>query len=118
MWPILATFFLALCALLDRVVWWLRLKATLQPAKQEQARIALGSVAPTPVRAYLAETILQSNPINADVINDAAQAAQQAASPISDLRANSGYRSKMVAVLTRRALEMVCKEFASGNGNE
>ena len=83
-----------------------------------EARIALGSVAPTPVRAYLAETILQSNPINADVINDAAQAAQQAASPISDLRANSGYRSKMVAVLTRRALEMVCKEFASGNGNE
>jgi biopolymer transport protein ExbB len=43
MWPILATFFLALCCILDRVVWWLRLKATLQPAKQEQARIALGS---------------------------------------------------------------------------
>jgi biopolymer transport protein ExbB len=43
MWPILATFFLALCALLDRVVWWLRFKATLQPAKQEQARIAIGT---------------------------------------------------------------------------
>ena len=43
MWPILATFFLALCALLDRVVWWLRLQATLQPARQEQARSALGT---------------------------------------------------------------------------
>ena len=43
MWPILATFFLALCALLDRVVWWLRYKTTLQPAKQELARTALGT---------------------------------------------------------------------------
>jgi biopolymer transport protein ExbB len=43
MWPILATFFLALCALLDRVVWWLRFKATLQPAKQELARTTLGT---------------------------------------------------------------------------
>ncbi len=43
MWPILATFFLALCVILDRAVWWLRLKATLQPAKQEQARHAIGT---------------------------------------------------------------------------
>ncbi|MGA0846678.1 MAG: MotA/TolQ/ExbB proton channel family protein, partial [Luteolibacter sp.] len=43
MWPILATFFLALCVILDRVVWWLRLRSCLQPAKQEQAREALGS---------------------------------------------------------------------------
>ena len=43
MWPILATFFLALCVLLDRVVWWLRLQATLQPAQQEQARSAIGT---------------------------------------------------------------------------
>ena len=43
MWPILATFFLALCTLLDRVVWWLRLKAALQPGQQEQARTALGT---------------------------------------------------------------------------
>jgi biopolymer transport protein ExbB len=43
MWPILATFFLALCVLLDRAVWWLRLKALIQPARQEQARQALGT---------------------------------------------------------------------------
>lgn len=43
MWPILATFFLALCVILDRAVWWLRLKSTLQPAKQDQAREALGT---------------------------------------------------------------------------
>jgi biopolymer transport protein ExbB len=43
MWPILATFFLALCVLLDRAVWWLRLKSTLQTAKQERARDAIGT---------------------------------------------------------------------------
>ncbi len=43
MWPILATFFLALCVILDRAIWWLRLKATLRPALQEQAREAIGT---------------------------------------------------------------------------
>jgi biopolymer transport protein ExbB len=43
MWPILATFFLALCVVLDRAVWWLRHQATLQSAAQEQARVAVGT---------------------------------------------------------------------------
>lgn len=43
MWPILATFFLALCVILDRVIWWLRFHATLQSAKQDQARDAIGT---------------------------------------------------------------------------
>ena len=43
MWPILATFFLALCVVLDRAVWWLRHQSTLQTAKQEQARHAIGT---------------------------------------------------------------------------
>jgi CO/xanthine dehydrogenase FAD-binding subunit len=82
-----------------------------------QVRIALGSVAPTPVRAYQAEAILQSNPLDEKTIILAAQAAQQAASPISDLRASTGYRMKMVAVLTKRALEMLLKEMAQGNAH-
>lgn len=43
MWPILATFFLALCAILDRVVWWLRFQKTLRSADQEKARVAVGT---------------------------------------------------------------------------
>jgi carbon-monoxide dehydrogenase medium subunit len=75
-----------------------------------QARIALGSVAPFPLRAYAAEAILQSQQPDAGLIRLAAQAAQQAASPISDMRASAEYRSKMVHVLTHRALEMLCKD--------
>jgi biopolymer transport protein ExbB len=43
MWPILATFFLALCVILDRVIWWLRFRATLRPAAQDHAREAIGT---------------------------------------------------------------------------
>lgn len=43
MWPILATFFLALCVVLDRTIWWLRFRSTVQNANQEKARVALGT---------------------------------------------------------------------------
>ncbi len=78
-----------------------------------QARIALGSVAPTPLRAYQAETILQSHPLNDTTIRLAAQAACRAACPISDLRAAAEYRLKMVEVLTRRALDILCSKIAT-----
>lgn len=42
MWPILATFFLSLCVILDRAVWWFRYRATLDAARQNQVRDALG----------------------------------------------------------------------------
>ena len=43
MWPILASFFLSLCVLLDRVIWWLQYRRKLRPASQDQARHALGT---------------------------------------------------------------------------
>ena len=43
MWPILASFFLALCVILDRSVWWIRHKALVRPEVQEQAREAIGT---------------------------------------------------------------------------
>jgi biopolymer transport protein ExbB len=43
MWPIVATFFLALCVILDRVIWWLQFKAKVRPSIQAQARDALGT---------------------------------------------------------------------------
>ena len=43
MWPILATFFLGLCVILDRSFWWLRLRSTVKPAQQQLAREAIGT---------------------------------------------------------------------------
>ena len=43
MWPILATFFLALCVVLDRAIWWLRLRSLVRPRLQDQAREAMGA---------------------------------------------------------------------------
>ncbi len=43
MWPVAATFFLALCVLLERSLWWISLKRSLRPDAQERAREALGT---------------------------------------------------------------------------
>jgi len=43
MWPILATFFLSVCVILDRVIWWLRFRATVSFGRQQRARDAIGT---------------------------------------------------------------------------
>jgi carbon-monoxide dehydrogenase medium subunit len=68
------------------------------------ARIALGSVAPTPVRAREAERVLQGRPLSAKAIAEAAEAACEAVAPISDVRSTAAYRKEMVRVLVRDAL--------------
>ena len=67
-------------------------------------RIALASVAPTPIRVHEAEEILAQNPITEAVIGMAAEAAEEAATPIDDVRASARYRNAMVKELTRRGL--------------
>lgn len=69
-----------------------------------EARITLGSVAPTIIRAPEAEAALQGHPLTDDRIAAAAQAAMAAARPISDVRGSAAYRRAMVGVLVRRAL--------------
>lgn len=66
------------------------------------ARIVLGAVAPTPIRARKAEQILKSDQKR---IEEAAQAAADESRPISNVRASADYRREMVRVLTRRAIE-------------
>ncbi|MBN1955637.1 MAG: FAD binding domain-containing protein [Anaerolineae bacterium] len=70
-----------------------------------RARVALGSVAPTIVRALEAEAMLCGGPLTAEQIAAAAQAGAEAASPIDDIRAGADYRRRMVRVLLQRALE-------------
>ena len=68
------------------------------------ARIALAAVAPTPLFAEEASTLLAGREISDSVIDEAAQAAQSISRPISDMRGTAEQRTHLVGVLTRRAL--------------
>jgi carbon-monoxide dehydrogenase medium subunit len=70
-----------------------------------QARITLGSVAPTIVRAEDAERFLTGKVLTPDVRQHAAELAAQTIAPISDIRGSAEYRRYMAGVLTRHALE-------------
>jgi carbon-monoxide dehydrogenase medium subunit len=69
-----------------------------------EARIALGAVAPTPVRAPRAEATLRGKRLTDELLAEAGQEAARTATPIVDVRASAEYRTEMVDVLTRRAL--------------
>jgi len=69
------------------------------------AKIALGSVAPTVIRATQAEEALKGSTLEPKVVGEAAQLAAQEAKPITDLRSTVEYREEMVRVLVRRAVE-------------
>jgi xanthine dehydrogenase iron-sulfur cluster and FAD-binding subunit A len=71
------------------------------------ARITLGSVAPTIVRAREAERALIGHLLTDETIRAAADLAAAAAVPIDDIRASAAYRKYMVTVYTRRALQEV-----------
>jgi carbon-monoxide dehydrogenase medium subunit len=73
----------------------------------EQARIALGAVAPVPLRAFRAETELVGRPLTAERIQRAAAIAAEECSPIDDVRSSAWYRRRAVEVLTRRALQQL-----------
>ncbi len=69
------------------------------------ARIALGSVAPTIVRAPSAESALVGGVLTDARIAEAAARARDAARPIDDVRGSAWYRSEEVSALVRRGLE-------------
>jgi aerobic carbon-monoxide dehydrogenase medium subunit len=68
------------------------------------ARIALGAVGPTTLRARAAERRLQGSPITGEVLRDAGHEAAAECRPISDVRASARYRALLAATLVERAL--------------
>jgi CO/xanthine dehydrogenase FAD-binding subunit len=70
----------------------------------QAARIALGAVAPTPLLAVEAGAALVGQAPSEEAFVEAARLAQQACSPITDMRGTLVQRRYLVGVLTRRAL--------------
>lgn len=73
-------------------------------------KIALGAVAPTPIRAKRAEEILKGNELNNILLEASSQAAVNETEPIDDVRSSADYRRKLVALLTKRAVTQAVEQ--------
>ncbi len=72
--------------------------------KVKHVRIALGAVAPIPMRARKAEAIVLDQILSEEIAEQAGGEAAKECSPISDVRSSADYRREMVRVNTKRAL--------------
>lgn len=84
----------------------------LSGGKLHNVRVAMGSVAPTPLRARLVEAALEGKTLDSASISAAMAAAGQDAKPIDDVRASAWYRDHLVRVFIEEVLNDVLE-----NGN-
>jgi carbon-monoxide dehydrogenase medium subunit len=75
----------------------------------QEARIALGAVAPTPIRVPQAEALLAGKSLSKEDIGKVAEQVAEVASPISDIRSSAEYRRELLKVLTRRTIKGACE---------
>jgi len=106
---------------IDLAVVGVAFHAEIDPSTQTLAKvaIALGGVAPTPIRATEAEKILAglSSEEALRALADAAQAAVAATTPIDDIRATAEYRKAIVEVYVRQAGAKVINSLVKAGGN-
>lgn len=74
------------------------------------ARIALGAVAPVPMRAVKAEAMLPGKVVDEELLERVAVCASTECRPISDIRGSAEYRRDMVRVFTKRAFRKAINE--------
>ncbi len=82
---------------------------TLEPDEVcKDIKIVLGSVAPTPMRAYSAEKIIRGKRTDEAIIEKCAQAASDEAHPrAGSIRAPAEYKKAIVKVFTMRAIKQI-----------
>ncbi len=76
-------------------------------------RLALASVAPTPLPCHDAEAMMMGQTVDDDLLVRVADACMNAAKPIDDVRSSADYRRRMVQVLSLRVLQQ-CVARAKG----
>ena len=70
----------------------------------QTARIVLGCVGATPVRARKAEALIAGKALTPELATDAGSSASQECTPTSDLRGSEQYKRAIVKTLVQRAL--------------
>jgi carbon-monoxide dehydrogenase medium subunit len=73
------------------------------------ARVALGSVAPTPVRAPTIENALEGQKASERLFHQAANLVAEDIAPIDDVRSTAAYRRQIASLLVREALQEAWK---------
>jgi len=71
----------------------------------EDVKVALGSVAPTPMRAYKTEEFLKGKELTEDVMWEAAKIVRTEVKPITDIRSTAEYRREVSGVILVDALK-------------
>lgn len=72
----------------------------------EKARVALGAVAPTPIRARESEAALSGQRPSGEAFTSAAEIAAGECAPIDDVRGSAEFRRHLVRVMTERMLRL------------
>jgi carbon-monoxide dehydrogenase medium subunit len=83
---------------------------TMEPDQKvcRDAKIVLGAVSPTPLRARKAENVLNGKRVDGALIDRAAQVASEEAHPrLGSIRGSFEYKKEMVRVLTGRAIKEI-----------
>ena len=80
------------------------------PERKRSVRIALGAVAPTPIRAKAAEALLYGREITPELSDKAGRLAAEEARPVTDVRGSDWYRERMVSVLVSEALQEISRK--------
>jgi aerobic carbon-monoxide dehydrogenase medium subunit len=92
-------------SVVDKPCAGVAVRFTLEPAtgNVSAARIVLGCVGATPVRARRAEALLIGKMVGAESAAEAGRVASQECSPTHDLRGSEEYKRAIVGVLVKRA---------------
>jgi CO/xanthine dehydrogenase FAD-binding subunit len=69
-----------------------------------ECRLALGAVAPVPLRLRGVEKLVEGEEIGPELLDRVSQMAEQAVSPITDVRSREEYRRIMSGVLIKRSI--------------
>ena len=89
---------------MDLAIIGVAVKIKVEDGNCTDARIALGAVAATPIRAPKAEQALIGKALTDETIVKASEEAMDSCHPISDIRASAEYRKDMIRVFTKRAI--------------